>query len=201
MGLQSVLQRRRILVSRFFALLALLVLLFTTMPISTCTLATDVLHWLGFLLIMVCVFGRLWSLLYLTGYKTTRLIDQGPFSIMRNPLYFFSSLGALGFGLVANHLLLLGGILLAFLVYYPFVVISEEQHLRRDLGDEYKAYCGRVNRFLPRFSGLQQPDVWELRARKYSRVYLDVIWFPVAYMLIRLLLQLKAQGLIPVLWS
>ena len=201
MGLQSVFQKRRILVSRFFALLALVVLLFSSMPISEHALTLDLLHWLGFLLIMCCVFGRLWSLLYLTGYKTTRLIDQGPFSVMRNPLYFFSSLGALGFGLVANHWLLLAGILLAFLVYYPFVVVSEEQHLKRDLGEDYTSYCKRVNRFLPSFSGLQQPDVWELRARKYSRVYLDAIWFPVAYMLIRVLLQVKAAGLLPVLWG
>jgi protein-S-isoprenylcysteine O-methyltransferase Ste14 len=36
---------------------------------------------------------RLWCSLYISGYKNSQLITSGPYSLCRNPLYFFSFVG------------------------------------------------------------------------------------------------------------
>jgi protein-S-isoprenylcysteine O-methyltransferase Ste14 len=48
-------------------------------------------EYVGYALVIVCVVGRIWCSAYVGGYKNTKLIDTGPFSIVRNPLYVFSS--------------------------------------------------------------------------------------------------------------
>ena len=45
---------------------------------------------LGFVLVVFGSFGRIWASLYIEGNKTKNLITAGPFSMVRNPLYFFS---------------------------------------------------------------------------------------------------------------
>jgi len=48
---------------------------------------------IGFTLIVLSGVGRIWSSAYIAGLKSKRVISYGPYSIMRNPLYFFSSGG------------------------------------------------------------------------------------------------------------
>jgi protein-S-isoprenylcysteine O-methyltransferase Ste14 len=190
----SRLARYRIAVSRLVGLLLLGLLLLSRRPIVTGEGAGLLLYWSGFVLLTVCAYGRLWSLQYLTGFKTRRVIDVGPYSVVRNPLYLFSLLGALGFALVANHVWVAVLLLAAFVLYYPFVVLSEERGLSRKLGADYGAYKERVPRFLPRWSGYREPESFEVQARRFSRAYLDAIWFPAGFLLLSLLLRLKAAG-------
>jgi protein-S-isoprenylcysteine O-methyltransferase Ste14 len=88
--------RYRIAFSRLVALGLLAALLFSDLPVWQDPLLTRILYWIGFVLMMVCALGRLWSLQYLSGYKTRTIVESGPFSVVRNPLYLFSFLGALG---------------------------------------------------------------------------------------------------------
>ena len=43
----------------------------------------------GVTLAIVCIGGRLWSCLYIGSRKNRELVTTGPYSITRNPLYFF----------------------------------------------------------------------------------------------------------------
>ena len=45
---------------------------------------------IGFTLVIIGGFGRLWASLYVEGFKTKTLIKEGPYSMVRNPLYFFN---------------------------------------------------------------------------------------------------------------
>jgi protein-S-isoprenylcysteine O-methyltransferase Ste14 len=56
----------------------------------------------------------------------------------RNPLYFFSLIGAIGLGLASENLLILGLIMIFFLVYYPFTIIAEEAKLEITFGYSYR---------------------------------------------------------------
>lgn len=192
MGWLGTFPKHRILFSRLFALGLLLALVFTRKPYLQHGWE-PVGHWTGFLLLMASMLGRLWSLLFLSGYKTRQVVDSGPFSMVRNPLYLFSFLGALGFVLVANHLWVAVAVLLAFLLYYPFVVLSEEAGLRKRLGAEYEAYCRRVPRFLPRFSLYQRPEAWDVRLKGYDSAWRDALWFPVVFLLLSLLKAWQSQ--------
>jgi len=178
--------KHRILFSRLFAGGLLVVLALSRQPYLN-ERWEPVGHWTGFLLMMASMVGRLWSLLFLSGYKTRQVVEAGPFSVVRNPLYLFSFVGALGFVLVANHLGVALAVLGAFVAYYPFVVLSEEAGLRRQLGEAYEAYCRRVPRFWPRFSLYQRPEAWEVRLKGYDAAWRDALWFPVAFALLSLL--------------
>jgi len=103
----------------------------------------------GLVLLVVCTFGRLWASLYASGYKDEVVIERGPYAAVRNPLYLFSFIGVVGMGLVSENLLVLGLAPLVFLVYYPFVVRSEERFLLARFGAAYADYLRRVPRFVP----------------------------------------------------
>jgi protein-S-isoprenylcysteine O-methyltransferase Ste14 len=189
--------RHRILVSRLAVAGLLLLALTTRAPLLTRPAAAAAGYWLGFLLLMACAYGRLWSLLFLSGYKSRRLVDCGPFSVTRNPLYLFSFTGALGAALVANHLWLALALLAGFAAYYPFVILAEERNLARDLGAEYEDYRRRVPRLWPRLSLYQRPESWELRLRGYGQAWRDALWFPPAFLLLSLLRRAHEAGWLP----
>jgi protein-S-isoprenylcysteine O-methyltransferase Ste14 len=64
------------------------------------------IEWIGLALIVVCILGRTWCALYLGGKKKRQLVRHGPYSIVRNPLYLFSAIGAAGVGLCAGSLVI-----------------------------------------------------------------------------------------------
>jgi protein-S-isoprenylcysteine O-methyltransferase Ste14 len=58
----------------------------------------EMIEWAGIVFIVICILGRTWTSLYIGGRKIEQLVMIGPYSITRNPLYFFSVIGAAGFG-------------------------------------------------------------------------------------------------------
>lgn len=79
-----------------------------------------------------------------------RLVIQGPYRFVRNPMYLGAGLALAGAALFYESLPLLGYAGLFFLATYLFVVLYEEPALRRSFGQEYEAYCRRVRRWWPR---------------------------------------------------
>jgi protein-S-isoprenylcysteine O-methyltransferase Ste14 len=49
----------------------------------------EMIEWFGIVLIVICILGRTWASLYIGGRKIDELVTVGPYSTMRNPLYFF----------------------------------------------------------------------------------------------------------------
>ena len=77
---------------------------------------------LGFVLVVFGSFGRIWASLYIEGNKTKNLITAGPFSMVRNPLYFFSLIMLIGFSLALKAIYLPLALLL-FLYYFMFQLL------------------------------------------------------------------------------
>lgn len=81
--------------------------------------------------------------------KEHRLIDSGPYRLLRHPSYTGALLAFIGFGLCLNNwlsmLCLVGPIAAAFL----FRIHVEERALRDALGDDYRAYSQRTKRLIP----------------------------------------------------
>ena len=83
--------------------------------------------------------------------KQNRLKTNGSYRFVRNPCYCLFLLGCTGALLIAHNLLLL---ILPPLFYLWMTVIlkrTEEKWLAELYGDEYKAYCQKVNRCIPWF--------------------------------------------------
>jgi protein-S-isoprenylcysteine O-methyltransferase Ste14 len=91
----------RIAVSRIFAG-AFFFLLACTDSAQEDSIVSAILFLLGLVLVGIATVGRLWCALYIAGYKDSDLITSGPYSITRNPLYFFSFVGFAGIGLATE---------------------------------------------------------------------------------------------------
>jgi protein-S-isoprenylcysteine O-methyltransferase Ste14 len=78
-----------------------------------------------------------------------RLVIQGPYRFVRNPMYSGAGLALAGAALFYESWPLLGYTGLFFLATHLFVVWYEEPALRRTFGQEYAAYCSRVRRWWP----------------------------------------------------
>jgi protein-S-isoprenylcysteine O-methyltransferase Ste14 len=78
-----------------------------------------------------------------------RLVIQGPYRFVRNPMYLGAGLAMTGVSLFYGSLGLLAYGCGFLLFAHCFVVFYEEPTLRRSFGLEYKAYCQRVRRWLP----------------------------------------------------
>lgn len=166
----------RLLVSRIFAILFFLTVLAAESAHEGNLLST-LLFLVGLALVGVATVGRLWCSLYISGHKNTELITAGPYSLSRNPLYFFSFLGFAGIGF-ASETVTLGIVLaLAMLAGYPAVIRQEEDVLRERFGAQFEAYCARVPRFLPRLSGYVEPLTYTVNPRLFRRTMFDVVWF------------------------
>ena len=80
-----------------------------------------------------------------------KLVVEGPYRIVRNPMYWGVGFVMLGEGAVF-HSFALVELVAAFVVgVNVFVLLYEEPTLRRKFGEEYEVYCKRVPRWLPRF--------------------------------------------------
>jgi protein-S-isoprenylcysteine O-methyltransferase Ste14 len=78
-----------------------------------------------------------------------RLVIQGPYRFVRNPMYIGAGLALASAALFYESLPLLGYAGLFFLATHLFVVWYEEPTLRRTFGQEYEAYCRQVRRWWP----------------------------------------------------
>jgi len=166
----------RLRVSRIFAIAFFLVVL-AMESAHEGSLVSTALFLLGLLLVGVATVGRLWCSLYISGHKNAELITTGPYSLSRNPLYFFSLLGFAGIGF-ASETVTLGAVLaVAMLIGYPAVIRQEEAVLRERFGAEFEAYCARVPRFLPKLSAYVEPETYTVNPRLFRRSMLDVVWF------------------------
>ncbi|MGA3246297.1 MAG: methyltransferase [Bacteroidota bacterium] len=79
-----------------------------------------------------------------------RLVIQGPYRFVRNPMYIGAGLALASAALFYESLPLLGYTGLFFLATQIFVVWYEEPTLRQTFGQEYEAYSRQVRRWWPR---------------------------------------------------
>jgi protein-S-isoprenylcysteine O-methyltransferase Ste14 len=83
-----------------------------------------------------------------------KLVTEGVFNHCRNPLYVGNILMLLGVGILANSLIYVGILIPMFLFIYQAIVLAEENFLRNKFGEQFNAYCRRVNRWVPDLRGI-----------------------------------------------
>jgi protein-S-isoprenylcysteine O-methyltransferase Ste14 len=159
----------------------------------------EMIEWLGIVLIVACILGRTWSSLYIGGRKIEEFVQTGPYSVMRNPLYFFSFLGAAGVGMQVGSVILgLICAVLAWLVFYV-VVLQEEQVLASRYGAAYGDYLTRVPRFVPNPSLWHDESTLTIRPPRVLMTFADALVFLLAVPLAEFFEYLQDTGVIPVL--
>jgi protein-S-isoprenylcysteine O-methyltransferase Ste14 len=79
-----------------------------------------------------------------------KLVIRGPYRFVRNPMYIGAGMTLAGAALFYESLSIFIYTCLFFLITHLFVVLYEEPTLRRTFGDDHRAYCRRVGRWMPR---------------------------------------------------
>ncbi len=190
-----VFSQHRIAVSRVFGFGFLAAVLLTGSRWQG-TLAADLMFLAGLMLAAAGMVGRIWCLVYSSGYKSSQLVTAGPYVVSRNPLYFFSFVGLVGIGLSTATLTLTALVVLFFWSVYPAVIDGEEEFLRTKFGAQYAAYCERTPRFFPRWKLFSEPDTYEVRPKTLRQSLGGVLWFIGLPALIHLLMEMREAGLI-----
>lgn len=101
---------------------------------------------------------RTWGTAYLNPevmvdkqLHTSRVVADGPYRYVRNPLYFGNVLLAIGFGMMASRagfFLLVAGML----IFNYRLIFREEAGIGSSQGESYRSYCAAVPRLLPALS-------------------------------------------------
>ena len=103
----------------------------------------------GFVAMIVSIVGRGWCSLYIGGRKKAEIVDRGPYSVSRNPLYVFSFIGAFGIGAQSGSVTIALLFVLVAILVFSLTVRREEAFLEREFGRAYLAYKARTPRFWP----------------------------------------------------
>lgn len=109
---------------------------------------------LGILLIaegIVLFFGADAGGALLNDIRENRLKTSGAYRFVRNPCYVLFLLGSTGAILIAGNSLLLCLPVVYWLIMTVVLKRTEEKWLLSLYGQEYAAYCRRVNRLIPWF--------------------------------------------------
>ncbi len=140
-------------------------------PFPRLTERSTWLAWaIGSLLILAGIAVRLWAAGYLGGRKSREVVDVGPYSLCRNPLYVGTFLMAISQAIVFQSALTAIGIMIPLLVYVVGVVPAEERKLNLRLGATYDDYCRRVPRWWPDFRGYRsERNGYETSTRSFRR--------------------------------
>lgn len=194
-------QRKRIIFTWAFAALVAFAIIFSKSHWEGVLLVSDILFLIGLLLVAVATVGRLWCSLYISGYKSDTLVTTGPYSMCRNPLYFFSLLGAVGVGFANEGFSLAALILVAFLLYYPLVITAEENKLRQRHGQDFADYLAGTPRFIPSFALLHEPEEYTVKPLVFRKRLLDSLCFVWIVGVLEIIESLHEYGLIPVLFK
>jgi protein-S-isoprenylcysteine O-methyltransferase Ste14 len=98
---------------------------------------------------------RTWATAYLRPevmvsmrFQTSRLVADGPYRWVRNPLYLGNILFAIGMGLMASRFGF-AFLVICNIVFVCRLILREEVELEAAQGDSYRAYRAMVPRLLP----------------------------------------------------
>ncbi|MBK7254880.1 MAG: isoprenylcysteine carboxylmethyltransferase family protein [Ignavibacteria bacterium] len=117
----------------------------------------------GFLIALTGELIRIWSVSFAgsetrttSGVGGTYLVTQGPYSVVRNPLYIGNILLYVGIGIMSMSLFpYLQLFALCFFIFqYYCIILAEEEFLQTKFGDLFSVYKKCVNRFLPSINKL-----------------------------------------------
>ncbi len=133
--------------------------------------------WTGFIVSMAGEAIQVWCFACIN--KNKELSTNGPYAIMRNPMY------------IGRYLLILGGIIttgswilvaLYTIIYYFYMVNRvkrEEDVLIKIFGNNYGEYCKQVNRFVPTFRRINWKDIlyfkWNLFFKNHAHYNLVAV--------------------------
>ena len=159
----------------------------------------EVIELAGVGVVLACIAGRMWSILYIGSRKNSDLVTVGPYSMTRNPLYFFSTVGAAGIGLMLGSFVMAGLLTLAAWLALGATARREAEYLRSLFGPAYDDYARVTPMFWPKPSLYREPEEASFSPQALRRTFLDGLFFLLLFPVIELIEHAQEAGHLPVL--
>ncbi len=201
METNKALAKWRVRLGQFVILCLGIVILFTGSYWEDNSVVGGVLFLIGAILAGIATVGRMWCSVYISGYKKNLLVTTGPYSICRNPLYFFSLMGAVGVGLATKTFAIPLIIFILFALYYPFVIRREEKRLAGIHHEAFENYRRKTPRFIPSLLNFGEPEEYTIKPGFLRGRFTDSLWFMWLIGLLALVESLHRHSIVPVYWK
>lgn len=189
-------QRIRIAALRLFFVACIPLIVFTRSAWMEPEWVFEIAEVTGILLIIFAVLGRFWAILYIGGHKNRQVMQDGPFSICRHPLYLFSTLGVVGLGLMLGSLVLTALLGIAVFLILTATAAREEAFLRSEFGPTYDIYAARVPRIWPNLSLFHTEPSVQVKVATLRVNFFDALVFLAFIPLAEFMEWIKETGLI-----
>lgn len=183
------------------ALLMLTALVSTPALSEACPLLYNAMRFAGYVLLVACGIGRMHSTAFIGGVKNEKLMTVGPYSMHRNPLYFYSLLGAAGLGLLTGELIPALIVFLGFYFIYADLIAREEKYLQGKFGAEFDAFKASTPRLWPAFRKYKCPAELPFQPRFFNMAVKDAVWWFAPAPFLELVHYLHAHWLITPLFT
>lgn len=151
----------------------------------------------GLILVFFAILGRLWSILYIGAHKNRHLVEIGPYSMTRNPLYLSSLLGILGVGLMFGSLVVAIVMTAAFYAVFRYTVRREAEFLLATFGKAYADYAARTPLFIPDPRLYRKARTTTFSQKALTSTFLDSLLLLALFPVIEGIEHLRASGHLP----
>lgn len=189
-------QKKRIVFLWLFAAFVVSMMILGRPALSETSPSHDLFEVSGFLLVLIGVFGRLWSILYIGNKKNASLVTTGPYSVTRNPLYFFSTIAVTGAGLFYGSIALAAVLCVGSCAVFYYTAKREEKYLQSLFGARYGLYAETVPLFWPDFRLFKSDKEVTFSTRALATTFRDAVFFVLLYPALELLEYLHVHDLI-----
>jgi protein-S-isoprenylcysteine O-methyltransferase Ste14 len=153
----------------------------------------------GFGLVVACLAGRMWCILYIGSKKNRALVTTGPYSLTRNPLYLFSIIGVTGIGLIYGSIIVTLALVLMVCGRFAVTSAREARYLKELFGLQYEAYARRTPIFWPDFSRYLDDSEVAFSPKALKQTFFDGLPFLAAFPVLEMIEYLQAHRILPVL--
>jgi protein-S-isoprenylcysteine O-methyltransferase Ste14 len=162
--------------------------------------AAESLFLVGVALASFGAVGRAWAVCYISGLKMKQLVKTGPYSLCRNPLYFFSTILAVGFGFCTRTISAPIFVLIVLGVLYYFQIRHEEQRLTTQFDAEFRSYFQSIPRFFPSFRRYVEPDEICISPKRLKNGLFGIAFLLILIGVLELIRGLHQSGILPELY-
>lgn len=189
--------KKRMFYTKLYILAVLPLILFAVPMWPEYSLPHELMELVGHICVIAGILIRVISSLYVGGRKNDVLVTDGPFSVVRNPLYVGSFIATIGLGFATGSMTILVALIACFMLCYFFTVGKEEAYLTAKFGEFYREYQARVPRWVPNLALWHNPAELTIRPRFVLLTARDALMFFAALMLIEALCELHVTGQFP----
>lgn len=132
---------------------------------------------LGWVVLCLGAIIRIWASSYICARKSRDVVQAGPYSLCRNPLYWGTFLMIAAFPLLLRSPVLALSMIPPIVLYQLAVVPVEEAVMTNRHGEQYLNYCRTVNRWWPTISRFERGEPLDHSAIGYRRECLRLFWW------------------------